>query len=235
MLLDPGPLPVRVGGFATPFGVFLTTGSYRGGAGDVALMATGAGFAACNFLIIILVDHLPSISGVTLPPGAHDVAALLGFFLLIRVSPVAGYHAAEHQTVHAIEQRLPRTLDCVRHQPRAHPRCGTNLFAFLLVLQAVVAMAAGLAEWDLPLVLTLALGIAIPTHKSLGFVVQQLVTTKPAQTWQLQSAMGAAETLIAAWRTGGPVSRWRRLWRSGLPQVFLGASLTTALLAGIFN
>lgn len=235
VLLDSGPRPARVGGFATPFGVFLTTGSFRGGAGDGALMATGAGFAACNFLIIILADHLSSISGVTLAPAVHDVAALLGFFLLVRLSPIAGYHAAEHQTVHAIEQRLPLTLACVRHQPRAHPRCGTNLLAFLLVLQAVVVMFAGLAVWDLPLVLTLALGVAVPTHRGLGFIVQQLVTTKPAETRQLKSAVAAAEELLTAWQAGGRVTRWQRLWRTGLLQVFLGAGLSTAALAGIFN
>jgi hypothetical protein len=197
-------------------------------------MATGAGFAACNFLIIILVDHLPSISGVTLSPALRDLTALLAFFLLIRLSPLAGYHAAEHQTVHAIEQGLPLTDACVRHQPRAHPRCGTNLIALLLVLQTVVVMLGGLAEWDLPLVLMFSLGIAVPVHKRLGFVMQQLVTTKPADTRQLRSAMRAAEEVIGAWRSGAAVSRWRRLWRSGLLQVFLGASLTTVLLAAIF-
>jgi hypothetical protein len=198
-------------------------------------MATGAGFAACNFLIIILADLLPSISGVTLSAAGRDVAALAGFFALIRLSPVAGFHAAEHQTVHAIEQRLPLTVACIRHQPRAHPRCGTNLVALLAIVQLVVLACADLAAWDLPLVLTLGLGLALPTHRRLGFIFQQLVTTKPASSPQLKSAIKAATEVLAAWQTGVPVSRGRRLWRTGLLQVFLGATLTTLLLAGIFN
>jgi hypothetical protein len=198
-------------------------------------MATGAGFAACNFLIIILADLLPSISGVTLPAPAGDLAALAGFFALIRLSPLAGFHAAEHQTVHAIEQRLPLTVACIRHQPRAHPRCGTNLVALLAVLQLVVLACADLAAWDLPLVLILSLGIALPIHRRVGFIFQQMVTTKPASLPQLKSAMKAATELLAVWPARAPVSRLRRLWRSGLVQVFLGAGLTTLLLAGIFK
>jgi hypothetical protein len=234
VLSDAEPRPARIGGFATPFGVFLTTGAYRGGVGDLALMVTGAGFAACNFFLIILIDQLPSISGVTLTLEARDAVAILSFLLLIRLSPLAGFHAAEHQTVHALEQRLPLSLDCVRHQPRAHPRCGTNIMALLVVLQLVVMTLADLAAWDLPLVLVLSLGIALPLHRRVGFVVQQLVTTKPADNRQLHSAITAARELIADWRTGRRVSRWRRLWHSGLPQVFLGAALAMTLLAGIF-
>jgi hypothetical protein len=235
VLTDSGPRPVRVGGFATPFGVFLTTGAYRGGAGDGALVATGAGFAVCNFFIIILFDLLASISSITLPMPVRDTLAVAVFLLIIRLSPLAGFHAAEHQTVHAMEQRLPLTIDCVRHQPRVHPRCGTNLIAFLLILQGMIAACAELAVWDLPLVLIVSLGIAVPGHRRLGRVIQQFVTTGPADNRQLHSAIHAATDLVQAWRSQAPVPRWKRLWRSGLPQVFLGAILTTLLLAGIFE
>ena len=227
------PRPARIGGLATPFGVYLTSGTYRGGAGDVALMATGAMLAACNFLIIILVDKLPSISGVTLPPACRDLAGMLFFLSLIRLSPLAGYHAAEHQTVHALEQGLPLTPACVVHQPRAHSRCGTNLMAFLLLAHLVLVASGDLAELDLPLILLAAIGLAAFSHRRLGFVLQQLVTTKPASNRQIASAMAAARELLAAWREQRRVPPWLRLWRTGFVQVFSGAALTAYLLLSV--
>ncbi|MBC7545287.1 MAG: DUF1385 domain-containing protein [Candidatus Sericytochromatia bacterium] len=197
-------------------------------------MATGAMLATCNFFIIILLDISASISGVTLSPAWRDATGMLFFLALIRLSPLAGYHAAEHQTVHALEQGLPLTPACVVHQPRAHLRCGTNLMAYMLVFQAVLFAAAPLAAWDLPLVLLAALGVAGPTHRRLGFILQQLVTTKPASTRQIASALFAARALLASWSAARPVPRWLRVWRLGLVQVVGGALLTMWGLMALF-
>lgn len=222
-LSDPDPRPTRVGGLATPFGVYLTTGSYRGGASDWALIATGALLGACNLLLIILTDHLSSISGIGLSLRAYGPLLLIGFLAMVRLSPVAGYHAAEHQTVHALEQGLPLSPDCVRHQPRAHPRCGSNLVAFALLCQILIAAAGPLSDLDLPLVLLASLGVAALIYRPFGFALQQLGTTKPPTPKQTLSGIRAARELVAAWQKATPVNRWLRVWRLGALQIMLGA------------
>jgi hypothetical protein len=153
---------------ATPLGVYLTTGRVSGGASTLGLMLTGMFMATISItamaLIVFADSHLPPLS---LPPSALAVIAvipevirtaaagivgsvlgILPLLLALRLSPIAGYHAAEHQVVHAIERGEPLLPEAVRAMPRVHPRCGTNIvaavFLAMTVFTALAALPGGL-------------------------------------------------------------------------------------------
>ena len=116
--------PKQIGGMATPLGVYLSDGTYRGGVGDLGLVLTGlflfVGSVVAGALAILAATYwtrygLPRL----LPPQTVSVAVwLIAFALWFRLSWVAGYHAAEHQTVHAIERNEPLTPERVSQMPR---------------------------------------------------------------------------------------------------------------------
>jgi uncharacterized protein YqhQ len=136
---------------ATPFGVYLSDGANQAGAGNLALVAGGAALAILATTATVIVQALVDLVGhVT----HHDVSSIslqyspvdgkllptllatglrlsvsLVFLSLIRISRIAGFHAAEHQTVHAIENGEPLVPEIVSRMPRPHPRCGTNILA----------------------------------------------------------------------------------------------------------
>lgn len=228
-----GLRPPLIGGMATPFGVYLTDGTRRGGVGDLALVSTGI------FLGLIQVlgswfGYRSSVAALTVlgqldsdwsrrllaggppslpPPLLYAVLSLLAFALLFRFSRVTGYHAAEHQVVHAIEQGDDLRADVVRDKPRVHPRCGTNLmaaFGIYLILEpwsGALAFVAALLCW-----------------RFFGALLQQYVTTRPARSPELESGLAAGRQLLDRYQlgVGSHASGWRRLWNMGLLQVVLG-------------
>lgn len=215
--------PATVGGMATPLGVFLSDGTHRGGVGDFALMLTG-------FFLFI-----GSLAAAAASAGAEHLAfqyklyqflpvAWIGgavffvvFALWFRLSWVAGYHAAEHQTVHAIERNEPLTVDAVRRMPRPHPRCGTNLVVLLVMFTSLV----GYLRMD-PL---LAGVFCLVTYKFFGHWVQLHVTTRTATTQQLENGIRAGKQVLERFQYGAPPSRhpgFQRVWNMGLLQVALG-------------
>ena len=64
---------------------------------------------------------------------------------MMRLLPIAGYHAAEHQSVHAMEQGEPLIPQVVKRMPRVHPRCGTS---FLLVVMIVSIIVFSIVHFD---------------------------------------------------------------------------------------
>lgn len=150
--------PPRVGGMATPLGVYLVAGSVRGGVGDGALMLTGMAMAlmlfvaqallATVFAVITHYSHSWFVRGLYDLLMDHDVAfgtvvslqlylvvtlaLIFAFLLAMRFAPLlTGYHAGEHQTVNAMEAGEALTPENVARMPRVHPRCGTNLVALV--------------------------------------------------------------------------------------------------------
>ncbi|MES2459230.1 MAG: DUF1385 domain-containing protein [Armatimonadota bacterium] len=245
--------PPTIGGMATPLGVYLTTGRVSGGAGTLGLMLTGVFMATISVtalaLIIFADSRLPPLSlpawvtafipeVIRIAVGSV-VGSILGLFpllLALRFSPIAGYHAAEHQVVHAIERGEPLLVEAVRAMPRVHPRCGTNFVAAVFlattVFTAFTALPGGLN--------LLAAGLAALLYwRSLGSWLQQHVTTRPATDGQLQSAISAAREVLARHSAApdAPMRPLARLWRMGLPQILLGFGTVlafTALLAWLF-
>jgi CBS domain-containing protein len=220
--------PPLVGGMATPIGVYLTTGAVSGGVGVGALFLTGLAMSMAYLAAFFLGQPLTGVVA-SLPYSVRPAAELLLlsvvqmglFLLLIRLSPMAGYHAAEHQVVHAIERGEPLLIKTVREMPRVHPRCGTNLVAggMLLwlggtLLQPLLGSAGYLLSGM----------VALVYWRAFGGWLQKYLTTRPATDAQIESGIQAAQSLLE--RHGrdpySPVRPHVRLWRMGFLQILMG-------------
>ncbi len=242
------PRPPMIGGMATPWGVYLTNGSLQAGAGNLALAGAGAVLGSLIALAYVSVGvgswALQKVFGWPLfmiwngaDPARLTLAncgwfllhalSLLLFLLLVRSIPLAKYHAAEHQAVHAMERGESLSVEVVRRMPRVHPRCGTNLMAAGLVF-GLVTLAVGSLQisWLDPtdglLVGALA---ALFTWRSVGAWLQEHFTTAIASDRHLLNGIRAAENLEEMYLLSPPgvPSISRRIWCSGMVQTAAGA------------
>jgi len=269
--------PRSIGGLATPLGVFLTTGMVTAGAGNFALMLTGATMVlvmgaarALVFVLAFLIDTLRGTrwSDILLSPyvagmrGDTEVlvshflalAEVLGFLLLLRLLPLTGIHAAEHQTVHAIERGKPLDLTIVRTMPRPHPRCGTNLVAFLLLMQMLTQWIPVTQSWvrkafpdsalislltaeDPLTVFAIAALITFFSWRLLGMKLQYYFTTKPATDKQLLNGIAAGKQLLEKFQDhiGERPTLLQRIWNMGFPQVVAGGAITYLMGRGLLT
>jgi len=202
--------PPLVGGMATPFGVYLTDGRLSGGVAPFALFLTGLILSICliaSQLLLALVVGLinPTWGAMSLSGRISELSDGTGLFNLlitvgqslllfgaIRMLPLSGYHAAEHQPVHALERGLPLEIEYVEKMPRAHPRCGTNL-AILgsLMLIGFQHLPGYGPEYILPILI-----FTFFFWRAFGTFVQEYFTTRPATKKQLQSGIDAANELM---------------------------------------
>jgi hypothetical protein len=169
-----------------------------------------------------------------------SVLLMTTFLSLLRIFPwLAGYHAAEHQTVNAIEAGEPLTLDAVAKMPRVHPRCGTNLGALMglgYLGVAILAMALSLeaGRQHIEVVATLALWSVLAvviSWKRLGAWMQTVFTTRTATPREIASGIKAGtEVLGRARLVLTPPTPFMRIWHMGLLQVAMGLMLTGWLL-----
>ncbi|MDB5101610.1 MAG: metal-dependent enzyme-like protein [Cyanobacteria bacterium RYN_339] len=218
--------PASVGGMATPLGVYLTTGHVSAGVGFWGLFLSGVVLGMVNWLIELSLMHGQRLAGVTLPEPVQALVALGMFLLALRLSPLAGYHAAEHQTVNAIEKGEPLELEAIAAMPREHPRCGTNLMALLFGVQLLLPLVAHEPLLTLPVVVIGALA-----WRKVGTLLQRYFTTRPPRRYQLRNGQRAGQRLLAAYaaRPGYRVDRWRRVWNMGLVQILAGAFTVIAV------
>ncbi len=254
----PRPKPDGIGGMATPFGVYLTDGARQAGAGNLALAASGAVMGLLFLLVGTLatfgVDFvernkfLPAAWLAETPVGAVPVPAaaltaagigiltILAFLIAMRLTPLAGYHAAEHQTVHAIERDEPLRAQVVRRMPRPHPRCGTNLMAMGFTFGILLSLFRAIPGLGDEAILPAAL-ITRLAWRRVGTFMQAHFTTRPASAKQLQSGIAAAESLLAQYEQSAPgrVKLARRVWNMGLIQVALGMTAVTLPLSWLLG
>ena len=251
----PAPRPARIGGMATPFGVYLSDGTVQAGVSNWALMASGAMMTMLYLVsmgaldgifrliswaagrpipfFVTLADDVPSTKPwVGLATIGGSLLMFVVFMVLMRFTRLAGYHAAEHQTVHALERFEPLVPEVVRRMPRAHPRCGTNLMAALIVFWYVrqaleyVPLFAGMVEF-------MAAAAALFVWRPFGTFLQERFTTRPANPRELASGIAAGNQLMARYLESAPVrpSLGRRIWCSGMLQVMLGSAPLWAIIA----
>ncbi len=210
--------PVTLGGLATPLGVYLTTGDVRGGAGDLGLVLAGAALMGLNLLVAVGLD----LASARVPLLAGDLGLMVfvvAFFVLLRFTPLARIHAAEHQVVHASERGESLALERVRLEPREHPRCGTNLAAVALAAQAMLPRLLAAPE-----LATAAAIVLFFTWRDLGRFLQRHFTTRRAADRHILGALGSAEVLLARYnaRPNYRAPLWRRLWNTGVVQIASG-------------
>lgn len=235
--------PPLVGGMATPFGVYLTGGGVRGGVGDFALMTTGMYLTVLNLAAVVIADlllspggwihHLPApaawvkyVSG----PGEYGFSMVV-FALMFKLSWfITGYHAAEHQVVHAIEAGDDLYPEVVRSKPRVHPRCGTNLVAAVLIMTLFWTMRTDLPVGDA--MVAVAMLTTLFLWRRVGGWLQQNVTTGPASPRQIQSGITAAQELMERYqkRPAVRMTQLQRIWNMGLVQVMSGSLLVLGLV-----
>lgn len=251
---DYWPRPPRISGTAMVTGVHLSTGYVRTSR-DWELVATGlavmglAGVAAVlAFLVVWLLDGatpaptvgilLGVLSGAVPVHYAYwqvlvNIVVAITFLVVLRLSPLAGYHAAEHMTVTCIERLGRLDPDQVPHMPRAHPRCGTSLLAGILPIFLIAVPLLSVNKELAALVVIVGWVLRDRT----GLILQQVFTTKPPSRKQLLAGIRAGEKLLAliGRERPRPLSPAQRLWRRGFPQMAAGAVAGMWLLARLLD
>jgi len=251
VLSRPAPTPPRLGGMATPLGVYLTDGVHSGGAGFWGLFLTGVTLGVLALAAQAFVVGLGHVLNRVAPPvgaawGESGMASalitLLLLFIGLRLLPMSGTHAAEHQVVHCVERGAPLMPSCVRTMPRVHPRCGTNLVVGFTLLQLTflgVFAALRAVSWSVLDAATLALMVAalvaLLFWRRLGGWVQEWLATRPATDSQIAGAIHAAQQVLQRRAEAEEPSAvrfrfLRRVWRMGLAQVVLGYGALLGLL-----
>ena len=202
--------PPLVGGMATPLGVWLTDGRFSGGAPNLGLFLTGLilsiGLMLSTALVVAGAWALNPEWGAMAYSGRlgaaiepsnffNTITALVQGFLFLmffRILPLSGVHAAEHQTVWALERGLPLTVENVRSMPRAHPRCGTNLVALGGLLTIGIQHLPEITpNWILVVFVAAFFG-----WRSLGTALQTAFMTRPATDKQIEGGIRAANEVM---------------------------------------
>jgi len=243
--------PPTVGGMATPLGVWLTTGRISAGAPPLGLYLSGLTmsvvFIAVHFLMMIGLMAVNREWAQMFASGRLGAMAEGGgsfnflmtalqtllFLGAFRLLPMAGIHAAEHQTVWAIERGLPLTPEVVEKMPRAHPRCGTNLMALAGVIIIIFQ--------HLPVInsntILLTLLFTYLTWRNFGEALQVYFTTRPATRAQIESGIRAGRAILETYQKEPhvSVSFGAGLLNSGLVLSMLGmfTGFAIASVAGI--
>ena len=234
--------PSMIGGMAAPYGVHLTAGIVSAGPGKWALVATGA----CLFALLLVSRILGYGADVLMlhyavkPATAETAANVITFLLfavLMRFSPLAGYHAAEHQVVHTIERGESLSLKTVTRMSRVHPRCGTNLATGVLLAAVIYG-----ADLNLPPALDMlrpivAIAVGLAFWRRAGSLVQFWVTTRPASRKQLEAGIRSGEALLTAYASARNLRSnvWKSIWNAGMLQVALGFMLVGFAAVFFFN
>lgn len=244
----------RISGTALLGGLHLATGNY-GTASSWRLFVSGATIAgllgialALTYLELWISDQFTGLSLAANLMGltASDLAALpewavislqllpmLNFLIVLRLSAMSGYHAAEHKVVAAIEHFGAIEEDQVVEMPRAHPRCGTVLlFGVLPALLIAYPLL-----WTNPLAAMVVALVGWMLRYRVGYFIQQYFTTKPPTPRQLKAGMDAGRKLMALYASNPDrrVSVARSIWTRGLPQMIAGVIAGQYLLGLILN
>ena len=245
--------PPRIGGMATPFGVYLTEGTIQAGVGNFALIASGA--LLCFLMLLSvwvikvsitllqnqsIISHNPVWNLAYEPPANQPLLGMISlglqllvvfvFLSLMRVTRIAGYHAAEHQTVYALEREERLIPAIVGRMPRPHPRCGTNLMAASLVFFFTMKLLhfTFLGNEDATM---LAAIVSLFTWKKVGTFLQAFFTTRPASQKELASGIAAGKELIRKYYSTPPtrIRFLKKLWNMGLIQTMIGFAIVSSL------
>ena len=237
----PAPRPGRISGTALPLGVHLSNGAYGtahslhlvlGGAYIISLGAIAMALTYVEVWVLQLLTGLPLSSmllsfavpmdqeGLQIWEAVISILPFVNFILMLRLSAMSGYHAAEHKVVTAIEHFGHLRYEDVVEMPRVHPRCGTVLL-FGLIPTLLVAYPMWYVHPTAAILVAL-LGWHFRYHT--GYFVQNHFTTKTPTPAQLLAGIRAGQTLLDRWREDPTrqVPWLRSLWIRGIPQMLMG-------------
>ncbi len=233
--------PPAIGGTAMVGGVHLSTRTFGTGSftrlflTGFALISIGAFAMVLTYVALWVIGRAANVSLVELwmqvvgPFEMPDLimwqvfANLLSFFLflvVVRLTPLAGYHGAEHKVVHAIERYGYPTLALARDMPRVHRRCGTTLLAGILPAFLIAAPLAMVK----PMLALLVVFLGWMTRYRVGGVIQQYLTTREPTDAQLRTGLHAGYQVLARWRRDpfATVPPLTSFWRRGMIQMLFG-------------
>lgn len=229
--------------------------SHEGLRGEIWLVGTGLSIACLGALGMTLtyvvswglqqvygvpLAHVLLMVQTTVDPGTGpwvdvglNVLLLLSFLTLMRISPLSGYHAAEHKVIAAIEHFGEPTREHALMMPRAHRRCGSNLLAGVLPLlllgeplyrvSPVLAVIVVVLGWQFRFVI--------------GYFIQAIFATKEPNERQLQAGLAAGQRVLARWKehAGDRLPPLVTFWRRGMLQMFSGMVLGLWLINHLFG
>jgi uncharacterized protein YqhQ len=133
---------------------------------------------------------------------------MLLFFAGIKLSPVGRYHGAEHKTVAAYEKYGEVTMQGAKSSSRVHPRCGTNILAYIVLAALLDPLISWWAYAFLQFILiSEAWFIFGQTRPSIavGNIFQRYLTTTEPRRAELEVAVESMNRLLEAeqGRAGG--------------------------------
>lgn len=225
--------PRSLGGLATPLGVYITDGKHQAGTGNLGLFLTGIALG----LIIAFVEIITSITA-----GMFNIDVINGegiplliflqialFLLILRFTPLVKLHAAEHQTINAIEKGMPLSVETVKMQPKEHIRCGTNLMVLILGIQIVIITYAGFFSRFDPLFqflfLVMGFSFVFSYWKQGGMLLQKYFTTVKAPEKYILSGIKAGEEILEKYKQdteAASPSVFTKIWNTGVIQIISG-------------
>jgi len=216
--------PRSIGGLATPIGIYMTDGKHQAGSGNLGLVLTGFAFGGIIIFIELLTGYI--FTGRHLPDILIIITQLILFILVLRITPLVKYHAAEHQTIHAIEKGLPLTPETVRMQPRPHKRCGTNIMVLLFGIQLVLLISFEFIKMPFIQFIILITGFlfVFSNWKKAGMWLQEYFTTRRASLIQIENGIKTGEEILRKHKEDtSPESPgfFVKLWNMGLIQVLV--------------
>jgi hypothetical protein len=253
-LMTPHRAP-RISGTAMPNGVFLSTGTASTAPAlslvltGLTIISVGAASVVPTYVVAWLAEQALQLSIPAMLIGfagpsdpllealvriGLSLVSFLSFLVVLRLTPLAGYHAAEHMTVHAIEHwGVSEWEGHVREMPRAHPRCGSTLLSGILPTLMVAIPLYSVA----PLLALMVSVVGWMTRQRVGYLIQRIFTTKPPTELQLKRGMDAGRLLLERWAAepDRAMSTLQRLWVRGLPQMVVGVVIASTLLTELFN
>lgn len=229
------PRPPTIGGMATPFGVYLTTGVVNSGAGGFALVVTGMLLASLLTGAMVAAEYLAfALKPLGFRDSALDAIANIAVFAIfgamMRILPLSKTHAAEHMVVHAIERGEELTPAIVKRMPRVHPRCGTNL-AVGSIMFLLLARSSSLIP-DETIRLLFALVVTVMFWRPIGAIAQRFVTTSPPREKHIEMGIRSGKELLRNY-VDAPVvmpNIWQRIFNSGIFHVMLGSTIISGVV-----
>jgi uncharacterized protein YqhQ len=132
----------------------------------------------------------------------YPILPMLGlFFAAMRFSSIGRYHGAEHKVVAAYEDFGEVTLENAAGSSRIHPRCGTNILAYIVL----AALLDPLISWPGYSALQFILiseawfffGKTAPSIAVGNFMQRHVTTTEPHRS-ELEVAVESLQTLLRA-------------------------------------
>lgn len=225
--------PNSLGGLATPLGVYITDGKHQAGAGNFGLFLTGISIGVILLFIEQVFGFVYKYFAIDVTNAAILPAAFLlqiiSFVFLLRLTPLAKIHAAEHQTINAIEKGLPLTLETVKLQPREHIRCGTNIMVLFIGLQIIILTFVGYLSKIEPLFQFIYLFVGFmfvfSNWKKWGMWLQKYFTTVKAPDSYILNGIKVGEEILHKHKEDldpKPASFLRKIWCMSIIQIISG-------------